>query len=379
LVSAISYDHAPSPLGFSIRTHDVWPTVPPAITESALDNDIHTSAHGVKCSSNRRFALLDISEIDDVPTLSAQRFNEGFFVLEATLEHDLEKRIIELRATALAVRLCHLARRAMAAAQKVRQVRGGKREAVVRLAHDSLPHLDDHDFDWRRTTIQVGVLFAGRIHVEPVRLPRFPRQLRSRAESVSRCVLGRFVFPSRHPFGQFDAGCNHFDLLQESRMHFLLAVIDRKPGRGAHDPGCLDASRTQLGAHRARYQAQHFRHGTVGRAHLFVIEEPDYLRKTRVMPLPAPRRILRQVPRSVAERTETRIQSVETLHNSHRSDPFFFQPIRSAARKSLDASLFAGDSDERRTSDFRAVEMWSCRDERVGGRVELIDTRAPTC
>ena len=84
-------------------------------------------------------------------------------------------------------------------------------------------------------------------------------------------------------------------------MHFVLAVVTRKSGGGAHDPGCLNAPVTQLGAHRPRHQAKDFRHGTVGGAHLLVIEESDDLGKTRVMPLSAPRRILRQVPRPVAE------------------------------------------------------------------------------
>ena len=53
-------------------------------------------------------------------------FDVGFLVFEAALEQDLEERIVPFRTLALALRLGHLERGAMAAAQEVREVGGGQ-------------------------------------------------------------------------------------------------------------------------------------------------------------------------------------------------------------------------------------------------------------
>ena len=101
------------------------------MAQAALDDDVGAFAHRLE---RRRDALVvtdALRDIHDCRGSGAQRIHESLLVLETAPDQQLEQRILVFDDGALAEREAHVERRAMPAAEKVREIRRVERELAV--------------------------------------------------------------------------------------------------------------------------------------------------------------------------------------------------------------------------------------------------------
>ena len=97
-----------------------------------------TSAPSRIASKRRADALVVAHALRDITTVAAPALSEStnrLLVFEAALEEQLEQRILVLDDRALAERDGHVERRAMPAAEEVREIGRGERELAVADLH----------------------------------------------------------------------------------------------------------------------------------------------------------------------------------------------------------------------------------------------------
>jgi hypothetical protein len=119
-------------------TENVRLPEPAAAQKAPLHDDFDPGAHRGVCLNDVNGPLgwaAEATQVDNLEALSLERSDIGALVLEATLDQEIEKRVSEVRACSVAERGGHVERGAVAAAQEVREVRGGKGKDAVEELH----------------------------------------------------------------------------------------------------------------------------------------------------------------------------------------------------------------------------------------------------